>query len=144
MKLKNTNTLTCLFCALVCLLMMGICPGQGWCSDSDSQAGLGHAIGQECCGHIPVSRECFLSIECVAMEHLDQECWQHCSGSPFHFGCAGGLTLPNHSRSIASTTFAWIRAVTNDAVLAKKESSPQSLGLADAVILLLRTVILLT
>ena len=144
MKLKNANTIVCVLCALACLLLMGVCPGGAWCSVPDSQADLGHAVGEECCRHIPVWHESVLTSECEAMGNLDQKCWQHCSDCTVHFGCAAGLILPNNTRSVDSALFAWSHVITDDAVLAKEELLPQSRGMADAVIPLLRTVVLLT
>ena len=144
MKLTSTKTCMCLFCALTGLLVMGICPGGASCSSLDSQADLWHATGQESCGYSPVSCESFLSFGCAATEHSNHECCRHCSDSHFHFGCGGGLILCNHTRSITFTTFTWIGAVTNNAVLAQGALSPQAPGISNAALPLLRTVILLT
>ena len=143
MKLTSMKTCMHLFCALACLLPMGICTGGGLCSDQDSQVDLGHAIGQECCEHTPVSGESLLSFEYPATECSRNECLD-CSDSSFCFGCDWELILPNRTRPITYTTFTCIDAVTNDAVLAKEELSPQSSGIANAALPLLRTVILLT
>ena len=144
--MKMTCTKACVYpsCALVCLLLMGICSGGASCSGLDNQAGLGYAIGQECGGNTSVSRETVLSFRCPDTERSGQECWQHCSDSRFRFGCGGGLVLPNQTKSMTFTTFTWIGVVTNDAVLAKNGLPAQSPGTANAALPFLRTVILLT
>ena len=147
MKLTSMKTCVHLFCALACLLPMEICLGGVLCSNQDSQVDLGHAIGQECCGNTPVSRESFLSFECPATEYSRNECLD-CSDSPFCFGCDWGLILPNRTKPITFTTFTYMHAdfhaVTNDAVLASEELPAQSPGIANGALPLLRTVILLT
>ena len=132
-----------LFCALACLLLTGICPGGALCSSPNSHANFNHAIHDECCDFMHVSSESHFCFEHATTEHSAHECCQRCSDSPFHFGCGGGLILTNHTRSITFTTFTWISAVTDNAVLAKEELSPQSPGIANAAIPLLRAVILL-
>lgn len=144
MKLTRMKTCMRLFRVLACLLLTGICPGGALCSNLDSHANFNHAIHDECCDFTHVSSESHFCFEHATTEHSAHECCQRCSDSPFHFGCGGGLILPNHTRSITFTTFTWISAVTDDAVLAKKELSPQSPGIANAAIPLLRTIILLT
>lgn len=144
MKLTSMKTCMCLFCALACLLLMGVCPGGASCSGSDNHLNMGYAIHDECCGHTPVSRESFLGFECAATEHLAHECCQHCSDSPFHFICGGELFLLNQTKSIAFGAFACTVAITNNAGLAQDGLPSQSTGTANAVLPLLRTVILLT
>lgn len=144
MKLTSTKICMCLFCALACLLLMGICPGGPSCSDPDSQADLGHAIGQKCCGHTPVSHESFLSFECAATEHSNHKCCLYCSNFHFHFGCDGRLVLPNQTKSIAFAAFAGTVAIANNAGRALDGLPSQSPGAANTALSLLRTVILLT
>ena len=144
MKLTSMKICMCPFCALACLLLMGICPGGALCSGPDNHINMGHAIHDECCDFTHVSSEGHFCFEHATTEHLAHECCQHCSDSPFHFGCDGVLILPNQTRSITFTTFTWIGAVTNVTVLAKEELSPQSPGIANAALPFLRTVILLT
>ena len=144
MKLIIRKTCICFFCALACLLLMGVCPGGTSCWGPDNHVNMGHATHDQCCDSTHVSSEDRFCFEHAATEHLAHECCQHCSDSPFHFGCGGGLILPNHTRSITFTIFAWVDAVTNNTVLAKEELSPQSPGISNAAIPLLRTIILQT
>ena len=144
MKLASTKACMCFFCALACLLLVGICPGGASCPGPDSQADVGHAIGQKCSGHTPVSCESSLYFECAATEHLAHECRQHCSDSPFHFGCGGVLVLPNQTTSITFAAFACTGAIMNNVGLAQDGLPSQSLGPANADLPFLRTVILLT
>ena len=144
--MKMTCTKACVYpsCALVCLLLMGICSGGASCSDLDIRAGLGYAIGQECGGNTSVSRETVLSSRCPDTERSGQECCRSFPDSSFRFGCYGGLVLPNQTKSMTLTTFTWIRVVTNDAVLANNGLPAQSPGTANAALPFLRTVVLLT
>ena len=133
-----------LSCALVCLLLLGMCPGGASCSDPESQADLGYASGQECGGHTPISRESVRSFECPATERSRQECCRSCSDSPFHFGCGGGLVLPSQTKSITLAASVCIGAIPNDAGHAQDGLPSQSSGVTNAALPLLRTVILLT
>lgn len=144
--MKSTCTKACvrLSCALVCLLLLGVCPGWASCSGLESKADLGYASGQECGGHTLVSHKSFLSFKCAATEHLAHDCLQHCPDSSFHFGCGGGLALPNQTKSITFTAFVRTDAITNKAGLRQDGLPSQSSGIANAALPLLRTVILLT
>ncbi|MBN2375288.1 MAG: hypothetical protein JXD22_02715 [Sedimentisphaerales bacterium] len=144
MKLTSTKTCIYLFGALAGLLLMGICPGGGSCSDPDNQAALGHALGQECCGRTPVSDEGFLSFEGEAAQHSNHECCRHCSDFHFHFGCNGVLVPPNQTRSIAFAAFACTGAITNNAELLQNGLPSQLPDTVNAALPLLRTVVLLT
>lgn len=144
MKLTRVESCMSVFCALASLLAMGFCPGGASCSSPDIQADLGHNIGQECCGHTPVSHESLLSVECPATDRSRHECCQGCCDSPFHFGCDGGLVLPNQTKSIAFAAFAGTVAIANNAGRALDGLPSQSPGAANTALSLLRTVILLT
>ena len=144
MKLTSAKTCMFIFCIMAGLLLMGICPVGASCSGPDCQVDLGPAIGLECCGHIPVSSECFLSFECVATEHSSHECCRHCPDFHFHFGGDGALVLPRQTKSIAFAAFTCTGDIANNGGLGQDGLPPQSPGLASAAIPLLRTVILLT
>ena len=144
MKLTNTKSCMHLFCALVCLLLLGMCPGGASCSDPESQADLGYASGQECGGHTPISRESVRSFECPATERSRQQCCRSCPDSPFRLGCGGGLVPPSQTKSITFTAFSRTGAITNNAGLGQDGLPSQSSGIANAALPLLRTVILLT
>ena len=144
--MKMTKIAMCvrLFCALACLLPMGVCPGGASCSDSEGHVDFGHAGHDDCCEFTHDSPERHFRSENAFVDHFGHECCQHCSDSPFHFGCGAGLALPNHTKSINFATFSWSGAVTNDAMGAKEELLPGSSGLTNAAIPILRTIILLT
>jgi hypothetical protein len=146
LPMKSTCTKTCvhLSCVLVCLLLLGLCPGWASCSDPESQADLGHASGQECAGHTSFSQESVRSFECPATEHSRNECCRSCSDSPFHLGCDWESVLPNRTNSITVAAFAWTGSITNNAGLGQDGLPSQSSGIANAALPLLRTVILLT
>ena len=144
MKLTSTKTCIYLFGALAGLLLMGICPGGGSCSDPDNQTALGHALGQECCGRTPVSDEGFLSFEGEAAQHSNHECCLHCSDCHFHFGCDERLLLPNQTKLITFSAFAGTDAIKNNAKLAQGRLPSQSPCTTNTALPLLRTVILLT
>ena len=144
MKLACTKACMNLYCALACLLPMGICPGGVLCADPDRQADLGQASGQECCGHASVSGESFSSFECPATERSRHKCCIDCSDSPSCFGCDGELILPSRTKSITLAAFVCTGAITNDAGLAQDGLPSQSSGTANAALSFLRTIILLT
>ena len=144
MKLTRIKTCICLFCAIACLLIIGICPGGALCLDTDSHVNFNHNIHEKCCEFTNVLSEGQFCFESAGADHLAHECCQHCSDSHFHFGCGGGVVLPNQTKSIAFVAFACIAVITNNDGLAQDRFPSRLQGLANAALPLLRTVILLT
>lgn len=144
MKLTKTKTCMRLFYALACLLLMGICPGGALCSGPASHVNFNHAIHDECCKLTHVWSESHFCIAGTATGHLNHECCQHGSNSPFHFSCGGGFVLPNHTTSSGFAVFARTGTLTCTAALAQNGLPSPSSGTAHAALPLLRTVILLT
>jgi len=142
--LANIKNCMRLLCALACVLVMGLCPGGASCSSSDNLVDLRHVVHHECCDFAHDSFEVRFCFDHVTAEHWDHKCCRQCPDSHFHVGCGVGLTLSNRIRPMVINTFAFIDALTNDAVLTQEDLSPQSLGLANVSLLFLRTVILLT
>ena len=144
MKLISRKVCMCLFCALACILLMGICPGGASCSGPDNHINMGHATHDECCDSTHISSEDRFCFEHAATEHLAHECCQHCSDSHFYFGCGGELVLPNQTKSISFVAFACTSVITNNAGLVKDGLPSQLPDAANAALPFLRTVILLT
>ena len=144
MKLTSMKICICLFYALGCLFLMGVCPGGALCSWLDGQADLGHVVGQECCGHEPIEHESVLRFECTVAEHSKHECCRNCSDSSFHFGCDRELVLPNQTKPMAFSALACTGVITNDVGLGQDGFLSQLPSTGNTALSLLRTVILLT